>query len=347
MKERFARSSRGSILVITVWCLSVLAVFSVSLASSVKEKAAFAKIINTPDSLYSIAYSGIEQARGLIREEEETPVYSTFLDRWVNNPSVFRQVSLGDGHFTVSRSVSVGEGSTGSAEWFGLEDEEGKININTADAQTLTRVLKIAAKLDSDQAEELAFAMVDWRDQDSNYSHPEYGAEDKDYEGLKKPYFSKDAPYQALDELLLVKGINRDIFDRIRGFISVYGSGAVDVNTASKEVLTMLGFNQRLVDKILFYRQGPDGLDGTADDRFFVQGASIASDLDKIILLDFAEKTALENAAAGAKLDVVSNFFLVKSRAVNLAGASVGAEAVIDRKGKVMYSRFSRVQWPS
>ena len=56
---------------------------------------------------------------------------------------------------------------------------------------------------------------------------------------------------KPLDEILLVKGMNKEIYDKLINFVTIYGDGAVNINTASKEVLEALGLADSLVDKIL------------------------------------------------------------------------------------------------
>ena len=45
---------------------------------------------------------------------------------------------------------------------------------------------------------------------------------------------------ESLDELLLVNGMTKDIFERIKDYVTVWGSGMVNINTAGREVLWLL-----------------------------------------------------------------------------------------------------------
>ncbi len=81
---------------------------------------------------------------------------------------------------------------------FGLEDESGKININTAPAEILAEL----PGLDS----EIANAIIDWRDEDDDPSNEE-GAEENYYLSLRSPYSPRNAPFETIEELLLVRGI--------------------------------------------------------------------------------------------------------------------------------------------
>jgi type II secretory pathway component PulK len=239
-------------------------------------------------------------------------------------------------------SFSLGNGS-------GLVDEERKINLNTADAPALSLILQNGAGLDKDKAEELAYCIIDWRDSDSNMEHAEYGAEDDYYHSLSLPYATKNSNFESLDELLLVKGVNRDIFDKLKPFVTVFGSGAVNINTASKEVLMALGLSETTVGKIAAHLAGQDTILGTPDDIAFTQSGTILNEMDKDKPpLDATERTTLGNLISVGKIGVVSSYFTASVEArIAKAGVTMGMEAVMDRQGKIWYLRSSGVQWLS
>lgn len=304
--------------------------------------------IDTYDALYPIAYSGIEAARGVMKVQDPSVNMNTLSDAWAQNKAQFKDVALGDkGYFSVSYQLPAAEMREATIV-YGLVDEQSKININTADAATLTRILQSTASLDKDVAEDISYCIIDWRDSDSVFEHPNYGAEDDYYNHLEVPYGAKNAPFEVLDELLVVKGINREIFDKIKPYLTVYGTGQVNVNTAPKEVLLALGLEERLVEKLLNYRRGEDREDRTADDRAFSQSSVIATELSKVTAIDGAETAALGALISDGKIGTVSSQFFVHSHGVlRKNGMSLDMEAVVDRKGKLYYLRTSKIQWPS
>lgn len=87
--------------------------------------------------------------------------------------------------------------------------------------------------------EELASSAADWADKNSEPRG--LGAEDHDYYMNKAyPYRSKGAPLDHVGELNLVKGYSPGVMDKLRPFVTVYGSGQVNINNAPKEVLMAL-----------------------------------------------------------------------------------------------------------
>jgi general secretion pathway protein K len=82
--------------------------------------------------------------------------------------------------------------------------------------------------------------LKDWIDTDTNRSGARGGYEDDLYNRLESPYLSKNAPFDTKAEMRLVEGWQDDVFDRFGDKITIYGSGKINVSTASDEVLTGL-----------------------------------------------------------------------------------------------------------
>lgn len=84
---------------------------------------------------------------------------------------------------------------------FGVDDEGGKVNINTASATTLLMLPGMTP--------DIADAIVDWRDEDD--TPQPYGAESAHYGSLQPPYRAKNEPFETVEELLLVKGVTPEV----------------------------------------------------------------------------------------------------------------------------------------
>lgn len=84
---------------------------------------------------------------------------------------------------------------------FGLVDEAGKLNLNTATLEML--------ELLPGMTPELAAAIIDWRDEDSDVSSG--GAESEVYQRLNPPYLCKNAKFESVEELRLVNGMTMDL----------------------------------------------------------------------------------------------------------------------------------------
>ena len=80
-----------------------------------------------------------------------------------------------------------------------VEDEAGKINLNTASAGVLGAFFPA----------EVVSALVDWRSPAS--AAQVNGAEDDYYLGLNPPYHCRNAPFRTVGEVSLVKGVTPDL----------------------------------------------------------------------------------------------------------------------------------------
>lgn len=330
------KNPRGSVLVMAMWVLMLLTLFSISISYSVQRRAALLSRLQTLDALYPLAYSGVEFCKSLVAEDKDKEVDS-LSDSWASLQNT-NDTQLKNGAF------SIGDGTH-----MGMTDEDSKINLNKTRPDILSRLIQQTASINKDKADELAYCLIDWMDSDSFFGHPDYGAEDSTYESLDKPYSSKDAKYEIIDEMLLVSGMTPEIFNALKPYVTVYGTGSLNINTVSRQVLAAIGFDAAAVDKIARYRSGPDGKDGTNDDQIFLKATSVSDDLDKKggTPLDNSQKSILDGMVASGDMGVISTFFSAHITAVhNLSHASVELDAVIDRKGIVKLARSSRVQWP-
>ncbi len=94
---------------------------------------------------------------------------------------------------------------------FALRDESGKLSINKASELQLEKLL--AALLGDDQEDRVRIiteSILDWRDADNIVR--EDGAEDAFYSDMVPPYQAADRPFLLLDELLLVRGVDAQLY---------------------------------------------------------------------------------------------------------------------------------------
>jgi type II secretory pathway component PulK len=223
---------------------------------------------------------------------------------------------------------------------YGLQDEESKMNLNKAEEKVISRLLETVAGLSGDEALELAYRIVDWRDADSFFQHPLYGAEDSDYRDLSTPYECKDEPFEVLEELLLVKGMDREIFDQIKDFITVYAENALNINTVSPEVLQAYGLSESLIKKILSFRAGQDKIEGTVDDNVFTQAGEIVARLSQGYDLSPSEVAELSNFTAQVNPVTVSEYFMIRSQGRLLKkNQEAQIDAVVSGGGQIRYWR--------
>lgn len=166
----------------------------------------------------ALANSGIHYAAALLSFDDN---YGTLAGNPFNNPDVFRGKLVLDnngtkGYFTLIAPPDPNNMAAGAVS-NGVMDEGGKINVNalmqidTAHPESLGSgqfVHDILTGLPN-MTEEIANAIIDWLDPDSDVRSG--GAENDYYLGLDPPYRCKNGPIDSIDELLLVKGVTRDL----------------------------------------------------------------------------------------------------------------------------------------
>lgn len=329
---RSVTNPKASTLLITLWVLLMLATFAVTLGASVRQKLSLAARLEGRDRARYISWANIKLALVKIRNSKEKRDFLSVQDE---------TLSVQDE--TLQHADSQGEQEEAKEKLASTEnicvilDEERKININKADLPLLERFFKVCLGSSDMEAQELAAAIVDWRDTDSMLSIPLGSAEDAYYIGLNHPYKCKDADFDSLDELLLVKGITPEIFARIRDYLTVYTDGLVNVNTASREVLLALGIGDKLAGAIFNFRCGRDKKYGTPDDNYFTSASEIANLLAKFIALNAAEVQRIENVAV-RYFTCETNYFMIKSMVrFNQRQNSYRVISVADSSGRILY----------
>ena len=177
----------------------------------------------------------------------------------------------------------------------------------------LKNVIEMALGVSSQEALDLAEAIYKWRQplspSASSVSFDHY------YQQLAHAYSQKSEPFEHIHELLLVRGINKSIYNKLIPYLTVYGDGLVNINTAPPVVLAALGLPPNLIEKILLVRRGKDQLEGTEDDFVFQRVFDVASDVNQIIKLDPTEAQMLDQLNLKGWLAAQSFFYTIQPRA--------------------------------
>jgi general secretion pathway protein K len=135
-----------------------------------------------------------------------------------------------------------------------IEDETGKIPLNKLvngseyneeiKAIFIRLLSQPEFELDEKQITEIVDSIKDWIDADDNSEA--YGAESYYYSSQDTPYEAKNAPLDCIEELLMVKGMTREIFNGTKEkpplaeFVTADSDGTININTAPKMVLRSL-----------------------------------------------------------------------------------------------------------
>lgn len=210
-----------------------------------------AQALNTADAGIAIAIAAIRENNNILANDNIRTIFSGM-----------KEIPIEDGSCTIS-----------------VAEESGKININAlcdSDGKLIqSRVEQLLRLIDNINKQSgrdssinygIVPAIIDWVDSDDDVTILPFvrgqnsGAENNYYQKLDEPYHCKNAPFEVLSELLLVKGMTKDIFygrtgdenagiksvPGISQYLTVYGDGKININEASAIVIQSLSENMTL-----------------------------------------------------------------------------------------------------
>ena len=207
-----AYRQQGIALVIVLWMVSLLSVIAAGMSYAFRQESQLAGHYVEQARLQALAeagiYYGIQQ---LFDDDEES--------RWRRDGQQY-ELSL------AGRRVKVS-----------LQDERGKIDLNTASADLLEHIIGQAAE--GVDALSVSRAIIDWRDRDQD--RQDGGAEDDDYQLQQYAYGARDGAFLSIMELQQVMGISAAVYQDISKLLTIYtGSKGIDPWTVSPQVLARL-----------------------------------------------------------------------------------------------------------
>lgn len=197
-----------------------------------------------------------------------------------------------------------------------MEELDGRFNLNNlvAGGQVDARQLAVFRRLLGllRLPAELAGNVVDWLDSDQE-PQAAGGAESAYYLGLAQPYTAADRPLASVDELIRVKGMDKDILEQLRPHVAALPQGSrINVNTATPELLAAL----------------VEGLT-------LEEAHRLAAQRERIWFRDLNEfqRALPQGLAPGTGMaEVTSQYFVVRARARH-GRVAVGSRALFHRNG--------------
>lgn len=267
-----------------------------------------------------LAEGGTGAARIALRQDARDNGFDTLDEIW-SRPAP--PIELGDGEVRVV-----------------VEDEDRKIDLNrimlpkgnAPDERRLAIFQRLLETLAIDRA--VADAVVDWLDNDDT---PRVGgAESSYYLALPYPYRAKNDLFDTVGELRLVRGVTREVFDKLLPFLTVHSAGKVNLNTAPKEVLMSLSAGTDLAEVGAIDAKTADEIVEYRKDHPFTKADQIGN--VSPFLKDLYTRTPVKDL-----VDVRSTFFHVRSVG-EVAGTIRTVDAVGARVGNEIQWRFWRLE---
>lgn len=139
--------------------------------------------------------------------------------------------------------------------------ETGKWNVNALSEPMLERILAACGVEFGAATTALVNGILDWIDEDDLRRME--GAETQQYMALEHPYPAKNGPLESIEELLLVQGVDADLFlgvgerPGLIDFLTVSGQGErLDINSASPRALALVpDIQPETIEGVLQLRQ--------------------------------------------------------------------------------------------
>ena len=237
----WSRSDKGYALIIAMGLLAALGVMALLLGTAARADLVQTRRFQDETAAELLAKAGIDWTIHYINTAAQQG--TLWQAPWTSHAALFQGRPLGAGTFDVQYT------DPGGMLHYGLQDEEARVNLNTAPVALLVALPGVGT--------ELAEAIVKHRQQEL-WRAPE----DLLHRGLVSPPVWYGSAGQA----------------GLSAYLTVWGSGKININTASPMVMSAVpGMTPDLVEAMMHYRQGDDQQLGTSDDRYFRTVADLAT----------------------------------------------------------------------
>ncbi|MGH7629402.1 MAG: general secretion pathway protein GspK [Gemmatimonadales bacterium] len=133
-----------------------------------------------------------------------------------------------------------------------LRDLGARLNLNRASEEELRRLF-VALRIDAGEADRLAQTIADWRDADD--FRRARGAEQEEYVKRGSPERPRNGDFERLSELGTVLGMPPERYTQLRPFLTVHGTGRVNLNAAERPVVLALSGMTEPAVKVLSDRR--------------------------------------------------------------------------------------------
>ncbi len=256
-------NNRGVALILVLWVLIILSAITGQFSHSMRGEIKSGVYAKEQAQAYYNAHAGIYRALHGVIHAKEPPLNTG--DESESTDSENETVD-----FRVNTDIPVQDFGQGKFK-VRIGNESGKINVNYARSDLLKLMAQAFTEDDKD-ADIIVDSIMDWRDKDSNYRLN--GAENNYYQSLPEPYKCRNGYFRTLDEVLLVRGVTREMFyGGLKEVVSVAVVGKlsakaqknynrkemVNINAASEQVLGLFPvLDDQAIEGIRQYRSTKD-----------------------------------------------------------------------------------------
>ena len=308
-----APAPRGFALLAALALLVLTSVVALELSATARPWRLAQATVAEQRAAIEVAVAGVENARaillGAVADARPTPV----ADAWSKRVgTTLGPIALGSLRYRLE-----------------LRDANARLQLNTATADQLRRFL-LALRVDARQSDRLAQTIADWRDADRMTRLN--GAERAEYLRAGRVMLPDDGPFASVSTLTLVAGMTDSLYEVVRPYVTVFGSGRVNLNEAERPVLLALpGMTEESASLLLRERRAERRVTNLA--RFGDRLSSSARERWREAMPQLASLTVLETR----EMLVISDAWQPDTP------TRVHLDAILSRdaEGAVVWRRFS------
>lgn len=286
-------------LLLTISLVSVLAVVTMQFNRNMRQEYIVSADLKDSILLGEIARSGIVIAEQILLLDQKENTFDSLHDSWAlltdedfaelfNGGRLELAVFDEAAKFQINAMVTrKRKGQKPTAK----EDSNKQMQHEIDVRNVLWRLLRAEPFLVEDgNAREIIDSLIDWID--SGDGEEEYGAEESYYQSLTPPYSCKNGPVESIEELLLVKGITRDLLygtkekPPLASLLTTLGDdGKININSVGLPLLQAIAMelDKNSAKKMISFREEEKNKGQLADPQWYTSVPSFPNDIaDKI-----------------------------------------------------------------
>jgi general secretion pathway protein K len=262
---KILRNDKGIALLITVLVITLIFTLTVRFNKKMRFNMESAANLRDGVNLDYMAKSAFNAARAVLRTDAKESEYDSFHETWAELDAL---ASVSSYFFSRGNIMVAVDDHSGRIQVNALlKKVKGKYQHSGPQVALLTNFLSMEEfALEQEQVENIIDALLDWLDPDDEVTGFG-GAEDSYYQSLEQPYSCGDGPIEFIEDLLLVRGIDKEILyggDENKGiinYLTTYGDdGKININTADPLVLQALSdqIDAEIAAAMVEYRDNED-----------------------------------------------------------------------------------------
>lgn len=256
---------------VVLWIMVLLTALATEFVSAMKTEVHTTRNFKEDIESHNLARAGINLAMAEILQTALFHSYNNTVGFIVGKPAGTNPEpgtdspstgNMGNFKLVQRNDIPLGSGTVS----YSIQDENGKVNLNTATRDQLVKVLTVSGLEIGELRDTIADSILDWIDKDEDTRLN--GAESKYYLSLNPPYRAKNGDFYTVDELIKIRGVTEEILygskqavidnrPRYLGldkFFTVQNVNTFNPNTASPQLLSLY-YSEDQAQQILLDRE--------------------------------------------------------------------------------------------